>query len=85
MVHFPKLKKDQIVEIIWDDITSDSSWIKDSKAEEYQPVRCMSIGYYCNETKKFIRISDTVNSMLERSVLVIPKGCIFSMKRIKEK
>ena len=82
---WPKLKKDQIVEIIWDDITSENGWIKYEKAEVFPPIRCMSIGYYINETKKLIRISDTVNSLCDRSVLVIPKGCIVKIKRIKEK
>ncbi len=79
-----KIKRNKIIEVIWNDIVSDNSWVKKSKAENYPPVRCLSIGYFLNQDKKVLRLSSMLNDNDgERDVTVIPLGCILSIKKIK--
>lgn len=79
-----KIKRNQIIEVIWDDIVSDSRWIGKKAAEEYSPVRCLSIGYFLNQDKKVLRLSSMINQNdSERDVTVIPHGCITKIKKIR--
>ena len=79
----PKLKREDIIEVHWLDITSTTSWKTTDEAETYIAVGCHSIGYFLNEDDDVIRISDTKNDEGERNVNVIIKGCIKSISKLK--
>lgn len=79
----PKLKREQIIEVNWIDITSTTSWKATDEAENYAAVGCHSVGYFINEDNDVIRISSTKNDEDERDVNVIVKGCIKSINRLK--
>lgn len=79
----PKLKKEDIIEVHWLDITSTASWKTTDEAECYIAVTCHSIGYFLNEDDDVIRISATKNDEGERDVNVIVKGCIKSISKLK--
>jgi len=80
-----KIKEGTLLLIIWDDIVSDSSWIKDEVAQGYQPTLCKDIGWFLNEDKLNIRIFNSVNNSTEKSITVLPKGVIRSVQKIKYK
>lgn len=78
-----KIKEHTLLLITWDDIVSDSSWIKDINAQTYPPVRCKDIGWFVNEDKLNIRITTSVNTSGEKNISVIPKGVIRDVIKIK--
>lgn len=79
----PKLKRDDLVEIHWLDITSTTSWKTTEEAETYIAITCHSVGYFLNADEEVIRISDTKNDEGERNVNIIIKGCIKSISKLK--
>ena len=79
----PKLRKEDVVEVHWVDITSTASWKTTEEAETYIAVGCHSVGYFLNEDNDVIRISATKNDEGERDVNVIVKGCIKSISKLK--
>lgn len=79
----PKLKRDDILEVHWIDITYSTGWKTTEEAEVYIAVGCHSIGYFLNEDDDVIRISATKNDEGERDVNVIVKGCIKSISKLK--
>lgn len=79
----PKLKRDDIIEVHWIDITATSSWKPTEEAETYIAVTCHSVGYFLNEDDDVIRISATKNDEGERDVNVIIRGCIKSISKLK--
>ncbi|KKM27142.1 hypothetical protein LCGC14_1577700 [marine sediment metagenome] len=79
-----KLKKNQLIEIRWLDITSDGSWLKPATVEKFPAVDCLSVGYFLNQDKKVIRLSSMVNSNDgERDVTAIPLGCVEKIIKLK--
>ncbi len=78
-----KIKRGTLLLITWDDIVSDSGWIKDADAEVYRPVRCKDIGWFVNDDKLNIRITTSVSSSGEKNITVIPKGVIRNVRKIK--
>lgn len=82
-MRFPKLNRDDLIEVLWADITSTTSWKTTEEAETYIAVGCQSVGYFLNEDETVIRISDTKNDEGERNVNVIIKGCIKSIHKLK--
>ena len=80
---FPKLKKEDIIEVNWIDITATSSWKTLEEAETYLAVTAHSVGYFINEDDDVIRISGTKDDEGNRDVNVIVKGCIKSISKLK--
>lgn len=78
-----KIKSGTLLIIAWDDIVSDSSWLKDDVAQKYQPALCKDAGWFVNSDKLSIRITSSVNSLGEKNISVFPKGCIRDVKKIK--
>ena len=80
-----KIKEGTLLLITWDDIVSDSGWIKDEQAQIYQPIRCKDVGWFVNSDKLNIRITSSVNISGEKNISVIPKGVIRDVIKIKYK
>lgn len=76
--------KNECLYIKWLDITSKNGWVDESQAASTQPCVCYSVGFYLNETEEVIRISDSINDDGDRSVLVIPKGVVVEIIRMKK-
>ena len=85
MINWAKTKAGTLLLITWDDIVSDSSWIADDKAQEFQPTLCKDVAWFLNDDKLNIRIFNSVNGSGEKSVTVIPKGVIRRVQKIKYK
>lgn len=78
-----KIKEGTLLLITWDDVVSDSGWVKDINAQVYQPVRCKDIGWFVNDDKLNIRITTSVNSSGEKNISVLPKGVVRDVIKIK--
>ena len=84
-MNWSKIKAGTLLVISWDDIVSDSSWVPDDKAQKCQPTACKDTGWFVNDDKLNIRITNSVNSQGEKSITVIPKGVIRKVQVIKYK
>jgi hypothetical protein len=83
-MRLPKLKLNDIVEVIWADIVQDPTWQSEEGAAEALPTLCRSLGYYLNHTSKVLRISESLNcDMHQRSVQVLPLGTVLKVKKLK--
>lgn len=79
------VKKNQLVEVLWDDIIADSAWMSELKAAYYPATKCKTVGYFINKTKTVLRLSGTIQicDKPERDVVVIPVGVIKKIRRLK--
>jgi hypothetical protein len=80
--NWSKVKEGTLLVINWEDIVSDSSWLKDSVAQKYPPAQCTDVGWFVNEDEFNIRITSSVNSFGEKNISVIPKGVIRDVQKI---
>ncbi len=80
-----KLKKNDLVEIEWDDTFASCSWYTEAAANGFPIVQCKSVGYFINKDKKCLRLSATIQLGRngERDVAAIPVGCITKIRRLK--
>lgn len=84
-INWNKIKEGTLLLITWDDIVANPSWLDDNKAQNYPPVQCKDVGWFVNDDKLNIRITNSVNSDGEKAITVIPKGCIRKVKKINYK
>lgn len=80
-----KYKKNEILEVHWEDVETDNDWQKEERAGKFALPQCLTIGYFLNQDKNCIRVSHTVqvNKEKDRDVTVMPKGVIKDIRRIK--
>lgn len=83
MINWDKIKEGTLLLISWDDILMVSGWLSDKAAQETQPAHCKTIGWMVNESKNEIRLTGTVSEDGDKDVVVIPKGCIRKIQKIK--
>jgi len=76
-----KLCKNDAILCKWEDIAQYNEWSDEKDASEKSVATCLSLGFYLNETKRLLRLSDTICSDGDRNVTVIPKGCILKIRR----
>jgi hypothetical protein len=76
-----KLKFNDAILVKWIDIVQENGWHSEQDAGKLEPVVCRTLGFFVNETKRVIRLSDTLSSDGERNVTVIPKGVILKIRR----
>ena len=76
-----KLRKNDAIVVKWVDITQENGWHSECDAGEFNPIICHTLGFYLNETKRLIRLSDTISSEGDRNITVIPKGCVLKIRR----
>jgi len=79
-------KYEDVLEIIWRDITDDNAWLSQQEAISYQAEICKSLGYFLNQDKTVLRISSSVQTKnKQRGITVIPWGIIVSIKILYER
>jgi len=76
------MRKNDIVEVTWMDIVQDPTWQKEDDATVAKPVLCKSVGYFLDRTDKFLRISESMNNLGERSVQVFPIGTVLKVRKL---
>lgn len=79
-------KKNEIIEIEWEDASCHHGWCRDKMLEEDNDVeQCRTVGYFYKETKKSVRLSPAIDDGIgDRSdTWTVPKSCIRKIKRLK--
>ena len=83
--NWDKIKPGTLLIIDWEDIISDSGWVKDIAAQVYPPTVCKDMGWFINDDKLNIRITTSVNNCGDKNVTVIPKGVIRNVRVVRYK
>ncbi|MDP1614747.1 MAG: hypothetical protein Q8L68_03025 [Methylococcales bacterium] len=76
-----KLKKNDAIVVKWLDIVQEDTWQSEDSASKFNPIICHTLGFFLNEDKQLIRLSDSIASDGDRNVIVIPRGCILKIGR----
>lgn len=85
MTNWKNIKEGTLLLISWDDIIMVSGWLSDDSAQDMGPAHCKTVGWFVNDDKNNIRITGTVSEDGEKDIVVIPKGCVRKVQRIKYK
>ncbi len=79
-------KKNEILEIIWDDAATTQNWhspnIKNLKDNDGL-VRCNTIGYFVRQTKKAIQVTQGYSTSDLKDTQAIPASTIRKIRRLK--
>ena len=81
--NFENIKEGTLLLVSWMDIIDKSSWTSDAEAQTMQPMLCKNIGWFVNSDKDSIRLTHSVAEDGEKSIFVLPKGCIKKIQKIK--
>lgn len=76
-----KLRKNDAILVKWEDIAQYYDWNPETDAENKPAITCLTLGFYLNKTKRWLRVSDTMCSDGDRNVTVIPLGCILKIRK----
>ena len=78
-----RLAKNTIIEIVWDDAAAPGDmW--GSRRHPVRPIRCVSIGYELERSRRHITINQTISGDGGTGhQFSIPAGMIVSIKRIR--
>lgn len=84
MVKFPKLKANDLVQIVWDDAhdcgDAGRTWQERGDFSSAQvDYRGNSVGYFLKDAEGFIYIAGDVMGQFASRVFAIPRGCISSI------
>lgn len=71
-----------LVEIIWDDASSDAGW-QEIKITKFEPQTVISVGFLIAENSKYLIIGHTYSGDDFVGWMQIPKGMIISKKILK--
>lgn len=78
-----KLKPHDLLVVCLFDITDLAQWISTDVAESYPAARCAFCGWFVSEDKNVIRIAHSIAEDGDKSVCVIPKGCIAKIQKVQ--
>lgn len=82
MVNLSKYEPSDLLVVYWLDTLDVSTWLSDDIAQIQKLVNAVSVGWYINHDKKCLRISHCVAGDGEKSVIVIPIGCIEKVVKV---
>lgn len=87
-MRIPKLKYNQLVEIVCSDISEDSCWQSEEKVKNKKLLVVKTVGYYLCHDKEKIIVSSMVDEKerpedRERSSTVIPLGMVKKIRKLK--
>lgn len=71
-----------LVEITWDDASSDAGW-QEAREVKFEPQVVISVGFLISENKKYVIIGHTYSGEDFVGWMQIPKGMIISKKVLK--
>jgi hypothetical protein len=77
-----EFQRADLLVIYWHDITSVDSWLKITDAENYKPISVVSCGWFLNQDKDSIRLTNTICND-ECNVLVIPLAVVDDIKTVE--
>jgi hypothetical protein len=78
-----------VVEVIWEDATSDASWT--TKEADWPEMRCVTLGYFLRESERAIMLFDSMfrdtdekDDGIVGGIKTIPKGMIVDIRVLRE-
>ena len=75
----------KLVKVDWMDSAACDGWVGVTYAEEFNPSKCVTVGWVVNKTREYITVtssrSDTVNYS---QLMTIPRKCVISIKELEE-
>lgn len=83
----------EVVEVVWEDSTTQHGWNKSEEALEVVPDFATSVGFLIEETPKLVRIAKSTVHVAEKDyerssrfscVTVIPRSAVRSMRRLRK-
>jgi hypothetical protein len=85
MTNWKNIKEGTLLIVTWEDILDVSGWLTDKEALNMKPTRCEVVGWFIGSDKYNIRLTDMVAEDGDKSVIILPKGCVRKVQRIKHK
>ena len=74
----------KIVEVIWEDIVTDSRWISKKKRKKAKGAKVRSYGVVERRTKKYLELNHSVSGK-DADLTVIPIGCIKKIIKLRRR
>lgn len=71
------------IEILWRDAQTVDGWNDIETLDLDDECECQTIGYYINETKKFINVAQSISPDEYGNIWQIPKKMILKVNRLK--
>jgi len=76
-----KLRKNDIIEVIWLDATADSRWLLEENIVKKPLEKCKTVGYFFDADRTALKLSMSVATTDgQRDVMIIPTNCIVTIK-----
>jgi hypothetical protein len=73
----------KIVEVLWEDITSNTGWHEPKEILHYKPLEIKTVGYLINKDKKYLKLGHTVSEDNDSDFTIIPVGVIKKIRSLK--
>lgn len=80
-----KIKAGTLLIVTWNDIVEVANWTSDEDARNLKPTVCKTVGWFVNDDKDVVRLTWSVAEDGDKSVVVIPKGCIQDVRNTRYK
>lgn len=81
-MRLPRMKPGDLLVIKLLDLTGNNNWLPDEVAQDYPASLCAVCGWYVNHDKEVLRITNMVVGDGDKTILVIPRGFLKSIKEI---
>lgn len=84
-MRIPKLKPNDLVEVIWIDAETTASWVSIKEARQYPAATFKTVGYYLKHDKEALYICHSIGTKPDSTCIrsFIPFGCIKKIKHNK--
>ena len=72
------------VEVHWDDIIADASWLSQEDVDKAEAAKIVTIGFFLKNSKKCIKLASDICNGKDSDVKVIPWGTVtnvFTLRR----
>jgi len=77
-----KLHKFDIIDVHWEDITSDCSWVSEEKIEEFKTSKCHTLGFFLGREDNNIKVSYSYDFESKCGAIeIIPIGVILGITK----
>lgn len=82
-MRFPRMVPGDLLVVKLYDIHHCYDWIPDEQAQTFPFMLCGMVGWFVNKDRDVIRISSKVCGDGDKTVTVIPRGCIKSIQVVE--
>ena len=80
--NWDKIKEGTLLLISWEDIVEKAGWQTDDEAQSALPCKIKTVGWFVNNCDGCVRISSSIAEDGDKTIFVIPQGCVTDVKKI---